>query len=132
MFRENCALCYRIGDAGTAIGPDLTALTDTSDPALLTAVLDPNRAVVGRYASYIATTTEGRALIGTIVSETGGGIVLATVDGQRHELPRARIESLRATGRSLMPVGLEESLSPGDLADLFTYLRSAGNGDEKN
>ena len=36
---------------------------------------------------------------------------------------RRDIESLRGTGRSLMPEGFEEVLAPADLADLIAFLR---------
>jgi hypothetical protein len=38
---------------------------------------------------------------------------------------RAQIEEIEATGKSLMPEGLEAQLSKQDVADLIAYLQVA-------
>ena len=44
VFKKICSACHRLEEVGTAVGPDLAALTDKSNAALLVAILDPNRA----------------------------------------------------------------------------------------
>ncbi|MFP6648275.1 MAG: c-type cytochrome, partial [Pirellulaceae bacterium] len=44
LYSKHCATCHRLGEFGFVVGPDLAALTDRSPQALLTAMLDPNRA----------------------------------------------------------------------------------------
>ncbi len=92
-YTGKCATCHRIGDVGREVGPNLTALTDKSPAALLTALLDPNQAVETRYVSYLAETTNGRLLNGILTSE---GIDSSTVASRlmflraRHLSDRAR------------------------------------------
>jgi hypothetical protein len=44
-------------------------------------------------------------------------------EGKRRTLPRDQIEALRATGKSMMPEGFENQLSPSDMRDLIGYLK---------
>jgi putative heme-binding domain-containing protein len=49
--------------------------------------------------------------------------ILRGLDGQDITLRAEEIENVLPTGRSLMPEGLLEGLSPQQLRDLFAYLR---------
>jgi hypothetical protein len=52
-------------------------------------------------------------------------VTLLSADGKSHVLLRADLKSLRSTGTSLMPEGLETGLKPQDLADLIAFVRGA-------
>ena len=45
------------------------------------------------------------------------------VDAKRHVLPRKEIDQMQATGRSLMPEGLESQLDPQQMADLIRFIK---------
>jgi putative membrane-bound dehydrogenase-like protein len=124
LFLKHCASCHRVGDQGTAVGPNLAALTDKSTSAMLVAILDPNRAVESRYRGYIAVTTDGRSFTGLLLTESGSSIELATAEGKRISLARNELEILKETGLSLMPEGLEKELAPQAMADLISFLRT--------
>jgi putative heme-binding domain-containing protein len=121
-FKKTCANCHRLGDLGTAVGPDLATMADRSPETILAAVLDPNRAVEARYQSYSALLTDGRTLSGILSAETGGSITLLAAEGKKHGIARADLERLESSGRSLMPDGIEKDLSPQDLADVIAFL----------
>ena len=123
VFAKRCASCHRLEDAGHAVGADLLALTDRSTPFLVTAILDPNRAVEDRFQSYVVATTDGRVLSGLLADETGNSLVLLDQDAKRHEVLRRDVDEIAATGKSLMPEGLEKDLSEQDLADVIAYLQ---------
>jgi putative heme-binding domain-containing protein len=124
-FTKLCATCHQINGVGNEVGPDLTALTDKSAEFLLTSIIDPNRAVEARYANYVADTKGGETLSGVLASETGNSVTLLGADGKSHVLLRADLKSLRSTGTSLMPEGLETGMKPQDLADLISFVRGA-------
>ena len=126
VFEKRCSACHRLGDLGRGVGPDLAALTDRSAASLLAAILDPNRAVEAKYLYYTLLTTSGRIQAGLLAEETGAGITLVTAEGTGVAVPRAEIESLVCSQRSLMPEGLEQDLSPQDLADVIAFVQSAG------
>lgn len=124
VFNKRCAVCHRFGGQGHAVGPDLSALTDKSNEALMIAILDPNRAVETKYLGYTATTVNGRIYTGLLTAETSNSVTLLAQEGKRHTLLRSEIDVLASSGKSLMPEGLEKDLSAQDLADVMEYLRA--------
>ena len=126
VFEKACASCHRLGSVGFEVGPDLAALTDRSPEALLVAILDPNRAVEGKYGGFAVELADGRVLDGLIADETSAGVTLRRQGGQDEVVARNQVVQIAASGRSLMPEGLEEQFSPADLADLIAFLGSTG------
>ena len=90
---------------------------------LLDDILDPNRSVTGEYAAVTILTHDGVAITGLPAGETPLSVSLRRQGGAVEEVARRDIESLRGTGRSLMPEGFEQTLAPADLADVIAFLR---------
>jgi putative membrane-bound dehydrogenase-like protein len=126
VFEKRCGICHRLQEIGKEIGADLAALKDRSTDALLTAVLDPNRAIESRFLVYTVATKDGLQQSGMLKSETGGSLTLIGSDGKELTVARADIEELVASKRSLMPEGLEKDLSAQDLADVLAFVQSTG------
>ncbi|MEX0586087.1 MAG: c-type cytochrome, partial [Pirellulales bacterium] len=126
LFAAKCAACHRVGQVGHEVGPSLAALVDRSPKTLLTAMLDPNRAVEDRYKSYNIRTKDGRAVMGILAEESGASIVVVGQDGRRESIARQDIDELQSSGRSQMPEGFERDLNPRELADLIAFLRTLG------
>jgi putative heme-binding domain-containing protein len=126
VFRKSCAACHQLGGVGNAVGPDLASLGDKSPPALLIAVLDPNRAVEARYVGYSATTKGGRTFTGVLAAETGNSITLIDAEGKKNVILRSDLDELTSSGKSAMPEGLEKEIKPQDLADVISHIRSQG------
>jgi putative membrane-bound dehydrogenase-like protein len=124
LFAKHCATCHKLGTTGGEVGPDLSGLGDKPTDYLLTAILDPNRAVETRYIAYIADTKSGLRLTGIIASESGNRVTLVGTDGKQQTLLRSDLDSLSSTGRSLMPEGLEQDLPPQAMADVLTHIKS--------
>lgn len=124
LFSKLCAQCHKLGGTGHEVGPDLAALTDKSPESLLTAILDPNRAVERKFIAYVAQTRAGRNFSGLLASETGNSITLRGPEGRDQVLLRADLEELVSTRKSAMPEGLEQGLTPASLADLIAHIRS--------
>jgi putative membrane-bound dehydrogenase-like protein len=126
VFEKRCAACHRLQDSGKEIGADLAALKDRSTDSLLTAILDPNRAVESKFLVYTAVTTDGLQHSGMLKGETGGSLTLIGSDGKEITVTRGDIEEFVGTNRSLMPEGLEKDLSARDLADVIAFVQSTG------
>jgi putative membrane-bound dehydrogenase-like protein len=122
-FGKRCANCHRLEGAGHAVGPDLAPLTHKPAEYMLTAILDPNRAVEDRYVEYVALTTDGRQLTGILLEETGASLTLAAPEGKRVVLPRGELEQLKSSGKSLMPEGIERDVPAAEMTDILAYLR---------
>jgi len=123
LFKKTCSQCHKLGSVGTVVGPDLTSMNDKSAEALLTAILDPNRAVESRYLTFTAVTKNGVTHTGIIASETASSLTLRAAEGKEVTLLRNELDELQSTAKSLMPEGLERDLKPTDAASLIAYIR---------
>ena len=128
VFARHCANCHRTAASGAepigqVVGPDLAEAADRPIERLLLDVVEPNRSVEGRYEATVVVTDEGVVLEGILAANTPESIVLIRPGGERTQLPRERIESVRGTGRSLMPEGFGRAIPAADFADLLAFLR---------
>ncbi|HIL72953.1 MAG TPA: dehydrogenase, partial [Verrucomicrobia bacterium] len=117
---------HNLGGNGNAAGPDLASLGDKTPRALLTAILNPNKAVEDRFVIYSVTTKAGAGIAGMITGESANSITLMDLTGQTRQLLRTDIATLSSLGRSLMPEGLELVLSDQDLANLVAHINATG------
>jgi len=122
IFAERCATCHQLGDMGFAVGPDLASLTNRAPGALLEAILDPNRAIETRYAAYDIETNDLEIVTGILAAETASSITVLAANGVRTDVLRRDISAIRALPTSIMPEGLEENLTPKDMADLIAFV----------
>ena len=124
VFKKQCSACHRLEGEGRPVGPDLAAISDKSKAAMLVAILDPNRAVEDKYLAYTVLTHAGETRQGLLFEESATAITLAAPDGESHVVLRNQIEQLSATGKSLMPDGLEQVMTPQDVANVIVYVQS--------
>ena len=106
------------------MGPDLLSVAGRPPADLLVAILDPSREVSPDGIAVVVATTQGQTLTGLVVEETPAALHLRRAEGLDDIIPRADIEAMHSTGKSLMPDGLEQVLSLQDLADLIAFLKS--------
>lgn len=124
VFAKNCAICHRIGEIGVNVAPDISDSRTKTPAQLLADILQPNRAIDANYVSYAIVTTDGVPLTGVIAAETATSVTLRMQEGKSVTLPRSDIEELRSTGRSLMPDGVEKTISPQAMADLISFIKN--------
>lgn len=106
------------------MGPDISDSRVKQPVQYLSDILDPNRAIDASFFGYTLLTTNGRLLAGIITGETGSSVTFRQADGITTTLLREEIDELRSTGQSLMPVGLERTISPQQMADLICFLKN--------
>src|SRR5207248_920526 len=125
VFKKNCATCHRLENEGFEVGPDLlSALRNKSSDQLLIDILDPSREVDPRYLNYQVTTKKGLSVTGMIAADTASSITLRRGEKAEDTILRSQIDEIQATGKSVMPDGLEMMLSKQDLADVIEYLKA--------
>jgi putative membrane-bound dehydrogenase-like protein len=124
--KATCATCHQLGGIGVQVGPNLADIRSRAPEALLVDILDPSAAIDGHYVNYLVTLKNGKVLTGIITSETASSITLARADQQTDVILRQDIEpdGLVSTGKSLMPDGLEKSISLQEMADLMAFLKN--------
>jgi putative heme-binding domain-containing protein len=123
-FKKHCQTCHAIQGVGPRVGPDLASVASRPSDLLLVDILDPSRHVSPDYVSYLAVTNDGRIVTGMIAAETADSVMLRRDGSQQDTLRRSDIDELRATGKSLMPDGLEQEFTPDQLADLLEFLHA--------
>lgn len=119
-----CATCHRKNELGVDVGPSLADIRFKPSEALLADILDPNRAVEDRWATYTIETKNGLHYSGLIAAETSSTLELKLPGGHSETIARNQIRKLESNGLSLMPVGLEGTLSKADMANLIAFLKS--------
>ncbi|MBI1842375.1 MAG: c-type cytochrome [Verrucomicrobia bacterium] len=121
-FAKLCLSCHKLGAKGVAVGPDLSGVASRPREALVVDILDPSRQVAADYVNYGVLTDGGEVITGLIVADLPTGVTLRRPNLPDERIPREKIKALEASGRSLMPDGLEAGMVVGDLSDLLEFL----------
>ena len=120
LFDKNCLICHKFADKGKDLGPELSGVGLNGPTVLLTHILDPNRIAEGNFVAYNVTTKREEEYTGLLKTENKETVVLKNLEGET-ELRRADIASMRSSGLSLMPEGLE-ALGEKAVRDIIGYL----------
>jgi putative membrane-bound dehydrogenase-like protein len=120
-----CYSCHAIGYRGGNVGPDLTKIGSVrADRDLLEAIVFPSASFVRSFEPVAVATQDGKVYNGLIRGETADELVLATGVNQEARIARRDIEELRPGTVSVMPAGLDQQLTPQELADLVAFLKA--------
>lgn len=123
--QTGCYLCHRIGNEGGRVGPDLSTIGQRRNARdLLEAVIFPSSSLARGYESHALLLRDGRSLTGLITRETADTLMLRTADQNETRIARNDIEEMKPSPLSIMPAGLENTLSKQQLADLIAYLQT--------
>ncbi len=122
VFQKVCAQCHKIFGEGQEVGPEITANGRASYEQLLSNVFDPSLVIGAAYQATTVATTEGRVLVGLLAEDTPQRVVLKLQGGKLETIPRQEVEVKKVAELSLMPEGLENQLTPREMADLFAYI----------
>jgi putative heme-binding domain-containing protein len=120
-----CASCHAIGYLGGKLGPDLTRIGQVrSERDLLESIVFPSASFVRSYEPVLVATKNGKTFNGLIRKETPDEIVLATGADQEERIARSNIVDIQPSNVSIMPAGLDQQLTPRELADLVAFLKA--------
>jgi putative heme-binding domain-containing protein len=123
---QQCLKCHAIGGAGGQVGPDLSSIGASAQiDYLIESILLPNKAVKENYHTVVIATTDGRVHSGVPIRKSDRDIVIRTADDAEVAIPLDDIDE-QAAGSSLMPVGLADTLTEGELLDLVRFLSELG------
>ena len=129
LFAEkNCTNCHKLGDSGTAVGPDLTTIARLSPKAIrvmLTAT---------RTAYVVSVKQKGGATFPAMkVSEDASGLKcydLSQNPPTIRTLEKSEIASVTDNEKWVHPA-TGAKLEDAQIADLIAYIRFASFGDKK-
>ncbi len=122
--KASCAACHKIAYVGGAIGPDLTKIGGIrTETDLLEAIVFPSASFVRSYEPVQVTTLDGRTFNGILKADAPAEVVLTLSATEEVRIPRKDIDAMKPGTVSVMPAGLDQQLTPQDLADLIAFLR---------
>ncbi len=128
VFRSSkaaCSQCHQVGYIGGKTGPELSQIGKSRmRRELVEAVLFPSARLEQSYRSTRVLTSDGRVLNGLIAAQNDTMLELICGVNERHMIPKNEIESQEPSDVSVMPAGLEQSLSLQQFADLISFLES--------
>jgi putative heme-binding domain-containing protein len=125
VFALACASCHALDGIGHRVGPDLAALRGKDANYWLKNILDPNAVIEPRFINYDLDLKDGRTLSGLIKSETTASVLIVAGNEITETVRREEIEAIRASSVSLMPEGLEQTITVPRMADLLAFVRAA-------
>ncbi len=123
--KAQCVACHKIGYVGGLVGPDLTRIGSIrTDRDLLESIVFPSASFVRSYEPVRVTTLDGRILNGILKKDAADEIVLVVAADKEEHVARADVETITPGTVSVMPAGLDQQLTPQDLADLVAFLKA--------
>jgi putative membrane-bound dehydrogenase-like protein len=123
--RAGCASCHAIGYLGGTVGPDLTRVGQIrSERDLLESIVFPSASIVRSYEPVLITTKAGKSYNGLVRKDSADEVILQLNAEQQVRIARADIEEMLPSKVSIMPAGLDQQLSPQELADLVAFLKA--------
>ncbi len=123
-FKKHCVTCHKVGNEGANVGPQLVSVVNKSPEDLLIVILDPNRECAGDLPVLHRHYGCGAGVERADRLGHGGRGDVADGRGKEEAIPRGEIDVLKANGVSLMPVGLEKTVTPQEIADLIVLIKS--------
>lgn len=122
VFDKVCAQCHTIYGKGQEVGPDITLNGRGSFEQLLSNVFDPSLVIGAAYQARTVVTRDGRVMMGLVTEESPERVVLKVQGGKLETIARDDIDEMEVSRLSMMPEGLEQQLTPQEIADLFAFL----------
>ena len=128
IFRSEtagCAKCHQVRGEGTEIGPNLSEIgSKLGKEALYESILNPSAGISFGYEAWQLELDSGEEAYGVLVSETADELAIKDLTGTVTRYKKSAVTDRRKTQLSLMPTGLQQSMSVQDLVDLVEYLVS--------
>ena len=123
--KTSCIACHTIGYVGGKLGPDLTRIGSLrNERDLLESILFPSASFVRSYEPLTVRTKDGRVFNGIPKKDAPDEIVLVLAADKEQRIAREDVDEVQPGKVSIMPSGLDQQLTPQDLADLIAFLRA--------
>ena len=118
-----CQTCHQVNGWGSTFGPDLSQVgSSKSREQLITAILAPSLEISPEWQGWYVVDQQGVRHTGRQIDVNLSFIELLNLEGSfdRFENP----QSFGVLEQSLMPAGLQNTITPAEFNDLIAYLES--------
>ena len=120
FVQRGCQTCHA---SASPVGPDLGGVARRFSPQdLFLEIAYPSRNIAPQYRPITYQTRTGQTYTGVPVFEAPDSVIVQTSAIETVRLAEQDIVSRAPANLSLMPVGLLNGLSRGELADLYAYI----------
>jgi len=120
-----CFSCHQVKGKGVQIGPDLSEIgSKLGKDAIIEAILEPNAGISVGYETYSLELKSGDEAYGLLTSDSADEIAIKDLKGIISRYPKKEIVSRRQLKTSIMPTGLQQSMTAQDFIDLVEFLFS--------
>jgi putative membrane-bound dehydrogenase-like protein len=121
-----CIRCHQTGTGeGGNIGPSLQGIATKYDKAkIIESVIYPSKQILDGYEQWGIGTNSGDVQWGIIRGEDDNEVTMYDSAANKIVIKKSDIRLRRKSPLSLMPEGLEQSMSPQEFTDLISYLES--------
>jgi putative heme-binding domain-containing protein len=130
-----CAACHRFNNEGGLVGPDLSGVAGRfSVRDILESTVDPSKVISDQYAAIAILKKNGEVVTGRVANLSGSGLQIVTdmfAPGTMTGVRREDIDAIQPSPVSMMPNGLLNTLTETEIQDLFAYLLSRGDPNNK-
>jgi putative membrane-bound dehydrogenase-like protein len=122
VYDRICGQCHVMHNRGAEVGPNITANGRGSYEQLLVSVFHPSLVIGDAFKSVTVRTEDGTIVTGLLVSRDETKTVIKVQGGKETVIPASEIAEFRQDTKSLMPEGIENQMTPQEVADLLALL----------
>ena len=120
-----CIKCHQVRGEGREVGPALSEIgTKLPKEALLEAILDPNAGISFGFEAWQLELKSGDEAYGIKANDTADEVAIKDTNGLVTRYKKSEVASLQQMKTSIMPAGLQLTISTQELVDLVEYLAS--------
>jgi putative heme-binding domain-containing protein len=122
--KAHCISCHRVGETGSAVGPNLTSVgTELTVDQLRKSLLDPDPSVAPAYQIYRVITRSGKVISGRLLNQDPYSLQMIDSDNQLVAFERSELREWGLIQTPPMP-SYSGTLNTDELADVLAYLAS--------
>lgn len=134
IFRDvkgaNCIQCHQLAGEGGDVGPPLTTIGQKLSKAQLhESILYPNAGILMGFENWMVKTKDGEIHTGILAEDTADHVTLKDVQGKYADFPLEEVASKKQQKVSIMPEGLNGSMTQQELVDLVEFLSTLRNAE---
>ena len=126
-----CIKCHRVRDSGSAVGPELTRISERfRGGQLLRQILEPSAEINRQYQTWVAVLNDGRLVSGLKLEQTADSVTLLPnplKSETKVSFSMAEVEELEGSLTSTMPMNLLITYSAEEILDLVAWLQAGGD-----
>ncbi|MBD2754563.1 PVC-type heme-binding CxxCH protein [Spirosoma validum] len=125
VFKNNCSTCHQVNSEGMDFGPKLSEIgSKLPKEGQYLAILHPDAGISFGFEGWDVKFKDGSSMTGIVSSKTETDLQMKFPGGVVQNYKMSDVVSMKQIDSSMMPSGLQETMSTQELVDLVDYLAS--------